>query len=179
MIGEAKSLDVPLHTGYDQVLDYLNGGSVASHEWPRFIIVTNFEEFRLDRLGDEPWTVHFTIDELPDYLEQLLFFAGVETLTNREQENASIEAANLMANLFNTLVGEEADEYVGDDAPINPEDEEDSTELASVLVTRRSFPLCKWRHLRRREASWLQRASRIQGRVVECFPVTVYPLHKT
>lgn len=100
VIGEAKSLDIPLERGYNQVLDYLNGGSVGSHEWPLYTIVTNFEQIRLDRLGDEPWTVEFTIDELVDHLDQLLFFVGIETLTKQEQENASIEAAKLMANLF-------------------------------------------------------------------------------
>jgi hypothetical protein len=141
VIGEAKSLNVPLDLAYDQVLDYLNGGSVGTHEWPRFILVTNFEGFRLDRLGhvDESWTVEFTIDEIADHLEQLLFFVGVETLTKREQENASIEAARLMANLFTTLVGNEADEAVGEDAPIDPEDEDDTTELASILMTRLLF----------------------------------------
>lgn len=141
VIGEAKSLDVPLERAYDQVLDYLNGGSVGTHEWPRFILVTNFEHFRLDRLGDdtESWTVEFSIDEITDYLEQLLFFAGVESLTKREQENASIEAARLMANLFNTLVGEEADEAVGEEAPTDPEEEDDTTELASILMTRLLF----------------------------------------
>lgn len=141
VIGEAKSLNVPLDRAYDQVLDYLNGGSVGTHEWPRFILVTNFENFRLDRLGDdeESWTVDFSIDEITDYLEQLLFFAGVETLTKREQEAASIEAAKLMATLFNTLAGEETDEGVGEEAPVNPEDEDDTTELASILMTRLLF----------------------------------------
>lgn len=141
VIGEAKSLDVPLDRAYDQVLDYLNGGSVGTHEWPRFILVTNFEGFRLDRLGhpEEAWSVEFSIDEIADYLEQLLFFAGVESLTKREQENASIEAARLMANLFTTLAGDEADEPVGEDAPIDPEEEDDTTELASILMTRLLF----------------------------------------
>src|SRR5699024_1221091 len=119
----------------------LNGGSVGTHEWPRFILVTNFEHFRLDRLGDdtESWTVEFSIDDITDYLEQLLFFAGVESLTKREQENASIEAARLMANLFTTLAGEEADEAVGEDAPTDPAEEDDTTELASILMTRLLF----------------------------------------
>ncbi|WP_022872489.1 DNA methyltransferase [Nesterenkonia alba] len=141
VIGEAKSLGKDLDAAYDQAIDYLNGGSVGTHEWPRFIIATDFENFRLDRLGDESWTLRFTVDEVPDHLEQLLFFAGVETLTKREQENASIEAAKLMANLFNTLAGEDADEEVGDDAPTTPEDEDDDTELASVLMTRLLFLL--------------------------------------
>lgn len=141
VIGEAKSLGKDLDIAYDQASDYLNGGSVGTHEWPRFIIATDFENFRLDRLGDESWTLRFTIDQVPDHLEQLLFFAGVETLTKREQENASIEAAKLMANLFSTLAGENADEEVGDDAPTTPEDEDDEVEAASVLMTRLLFLL--------------------------------------
>src|SRR5699024_4803604 len=122
-------------------VDYLNGGSVGTHEWPRFILVTHFEGFRLDRLGsaDESGTFEFTIDEIADHLEQLLFFAGVEPLTKREQEHGSIEAARLMANLFNTLAGDEADEAVGEDAPTVPEEEDDTTELASILMTRLLF----------------------------------------
>ena len=83
-------------------------------------------------MGEDSWTLRFTIDEVPDRLDQLLFFAGVETLTKREQENASIEAARIMANLFNTLAGEDADEDVGDDAPTTAEEEDDDTELASI-----------------------------------------------
>lgn len=139
VIGEAKSLGKDLDAAYDQALDYLNGGSVSSHEWPRFIIATDFENIRLDRLGEDSWTLRFTIDEVPDRLDQLLFFAGVETLTKREQENASIEAARIMANLFNTLAGEDADEDVGDDAPTTAEEEDDDTELASILMTRLLF----------------------------------------
>src|SRR5699024_12753088 len=109
-----KSLDLLLERGYNQVLDYLNGGSVGTHEWPRFILVTNFEDFRLDLLGsaDESWTVEFSIDEIADHLEQLLFFAGVETLTKREQETASTEAARLMAAAVQTMGGDDAEEGV-------------------------------------------------------------------
>ncbi|MDN6680077.1 MAG: GcrY protein, partial [Yaniella sp.] len=141
VIGEAKSLDVPLDQAYDQVLDYLNGGTVGVHEWPRFILVTNFEEFRLDRLGhpEASWTVKFSIDEIADHLEQLLFFAGVESLSKREQEEASIVAAEIMADLFNALVGEDVDEAVGEEAPISPDDEDEDIEMASILMTRLLF----------------------------------------
>ena len=44
-----------------------------------------------------------------------------------------------MANLFNTLAGDEADEAVGEDAPIDPQEEDDTTELASILMTRLLF----------------------------------------
>src|SRR5690625_2933149 len=110
VIGEAKSLNVPLDRAYEQVLDYLNGGSVGTHEWPRFILVTNFESFRLARLGhpEESWTVEFSIDEI-------------------------------MADLFNVLVGEDVDEAVGEDAPTSPEDEDEDLEMASISMTRLLF----------------------------------------
>ena len=120
-----------------QIFDYLNGASVKAHEFPRFIISTNFGNFHLERLGEGKWAADFIIDELPDYLEQLIFFAGVETLTKQDQEEASIEAARLMALLFNTLAGEDADEAVGEEAPATRE--EDDTELASILMTRLLF----------------------------------------
>src|SRR5699024_4200575 len=41
-IGEAKSLGHDLDAAYEQALDYLNGGSVSSHEWPIFILATDF-----------------------------------------------------------------------------------------------------------------------------------------
>lgn len=141
VIGEAKSLGKDVDMAYAQALDYLNGGTVSTHEWPRFMIATDFEHFRLDRLGDDPWTLRFTIDEVHDHLEQLLFFAGVETLTKREQASASVEAAKIMARLFNALAGEDADEAVGDDAPATPEEEDEENEFASVLMTRLLFLL--------------------------------------
>lgn len=141
VIGEAKSLGHDLDAAYEQALDYLNGGSVSSHEWPLFILTTDFQNFRLDRLGEESWTLRFELSQLADHMEQLLFFAGVETLTKRERENASIEAAKIMADLFNTLVGEDVDELVGDDAPTTRDDEDDETERASILMTRLLFLL--------------------------------------
>lgn len=143
VIGEAKSLDgkETVDDAHSQALDYLNGGDVSSHEWPKYVITTDFESFRLDRLGDKPWTIRFSIEEVPEHLEQLIFFAGVDTLTKREQEEASIEAAKIMARLFTTLVGEEVDEEVGDDAPTTAEDEDDDVERASVLMTRLLFLL--------------------------------------
>src|SRR5699024_14405 len=66
-------------------------------------------------------------------------FAGVESLTKREEENASIAAARLMANLFPPLAGADADGAVGEDAPTTPEAEDDTTELASILMTRLLF----------------------------------------
>lgn len=140
-IGEAKSLDKDLSKAHQQALDYLSGGSIQSFEWPKFVLVTNFDRIRIDRLGDEPWTAEFGLDEAPSHVDQLMFLAGQETVTRAEEKSASIDAATRMAALWQALVGDEADEAIGDDAPISPEDEDELAQEASVLLTRLLFLL--------------------------------------
>src|SRR5699024_4281312 len=95
VIGEAKSLDKDLAEAHDQALDYLKGGSIGQHEWPKFVIVTDFETFRVDRLGPESWTREFALEDITAHVDELMFFAGQETITKHEEEQASIQAAGL------------------------------------------------------------------------------------
>lgn len=140
-IGEAKKHGDDLQAAFDQALDYLAGGSLPKHEWPRYVLVTNFESLRIDRLGDDQWTVTFPINEAADHIDQLRFLTGEETITKREEEQASIDAARLMANLYTAMLGEDADAPIGEDAPESPDDEDDSTEHTSILMTRILFLL--------------------------------------
>lgn len=140
-IGEAKSVGKDLETAEKQAFDYLAGGSIAQHEHPRFSICTDFENFRVTRLGDDRWTVTFPLAELPDHVDQLMFLAGHETITKKEEEDASIQASEVMAGLYTAMVGDEADEEVGDDAPRAAEDEDLATQRASVFLTRVLFLL--------------------------------------
>lgn len=141
VIGEAKSPGKDLDEAHQQTLDYLAGGSIGEHEWPRYAIVTDFEHFRVDRFGDEPWTVRFSLEQLHDHVDQLIFLAGIETVTKREEEEASIVASRVMADLYTAMVGDDADLGVGEEAPEDPEDEDDLTEQASVFLTRLLFLL--------------------------------------
>ncbi|MFD2455228.1 type IIL restriction-modification enzyme MmeI, partial [Corynebacterium mendelii] len=52
VIGEAKSLGKDLDKAEKQALDYLGGGSIGQHEFPRWVLVTDFENLRVTRLGD-------------------------------------------------------------------------------------------------------------------------------
>lgn len=140
-IGEAKSPGRDLGAAHEQALDYLKGGSIAQHEWPRYVIVTDFLNFRVDRLGDAPWTVQFPLEDLPAHVDQLMFLAGQDTVTKTEQEEASIAATRIMADLYTAMVGTDADEGVGEDAPTDPEDEDVVTQQASVFLTRVLFLL--------------------------------------
>ncbi|MBC2682552.1 GcrY protein [Corynebacterium sp. 4HC-13] len=141
VLGEAKSLGADLSKAFDQALDYLAGGSIGQHEWPKFVLVSDFEYIQLTKLGEDSWTQTFTIDELPDRIDQLIFLAGQETITREEEEQASIHASKLMADLYNTMVGEDADEAVGEDAPTDPEDEDWAVQKTSVFLTRILFLL--------------------------------------
>lgn len=141
VLGEAKSLGADLTKAFHQALDYLAGGSIGQHEWPRFVLVTDFEYIQLTKLGDNAWEQTFTIDELPDYLDQLMFLAGDETIAPEEEEEASIHASRLMADLYAAMVGEDADEKVGEEAPTDPEDEDWAVQKTSVFLTRILFLL--------------------------------------
>src|SRR5690625_2551326 len=141
VLGEAKSLGKDLVTAESQALDYLAGGSIASHEWPKFVITANFETIRLTKLGDEGWTEQFPLEEIADHVDQLMFLAGREEVTKVEETAASIAASRLMADLFTAMTSTEVDESVGDEAPTNPEDEDWQVQKSSVFLTRVLFLL--------------------------------------
>lgn len=142
VIGEAKSLGKDLDAAEQQAIDYLAGGSIGQHEWPRYSMITDFENLRVTKLGDDGWTVSFTIDEITGHVDQLIFLAGQETVTKAEEEEASIHASKLMATMYTAMLGDEdADEAVGDDAPTDPEEEDWQVQKTSVFLTRVLFLL--------------------------------------
>lgn len=144
-IGEAKSLGVDLDKAQAQAQDYLAGGSVGQHEFPKYVIVTDFERIRIDQLGVDGSHVEFTIDQAPEHLDAMLFLAGHETVTRREEQDASIHAAQLMAQLYEAMVGDEADQAVGDDLALDEDtdekDEDEGVQRASMMLTRILFLL--------------------------------------
>ncbi|WP_367172752.1 DNA methyltransferase [uncultured Corynebacterium sp.] len=144
VIGEAKKPGVDLQVAVDQARDYLLGGTIKDAEQPRYIIASDFESFRLVRLGapEKRFDVTFQLAEVTDYVDQLKFLAGYEDDTTvEEQAEASIKASQLMADLFTAMVGDEVDENVGDAAPTNPEDEDAAIQETSMYLTRLLFLL--------------------------------------
>lgn len=143
VIGEAKSLGVDLELAHAQARDYLTGGSVSDFELPRYILCSNFETLRLSKLGDPEtrFDITFPLDEITDHLDQLRFLAGYESVTKEEEEEASIQASKLMAKLFTAMAGDEVDEAVGDEAPTDPEQEDQRTQQTSMYLTRLLFLL--------------------------------------
>ncbi|WP_115243554.1 DNA methyltransferase [Corynebacterium renale] len=142
VIGEAKSPGEDLDKAYRQAIDYLQGG-VNETELPRYIIISDFARFRLVYLGDpeQRFDITFPLEEITDYLDQLRFLAGYDTVTKREEAEASALASKLMANMFRAMVGDDVDEETGDAAPTNPADEDLETMEASMYLTRLLFLL--------------------------------------
>ena len=147
VIGEAKSLGVPLDDAHAQALDYLLGGTIANSHMPAYVICSNFETLRVTRLnrtyvGDSAdWDITFPLAEIDEHVEQLAFLADYETTVYREEEKASLVASRLMVELFRAMNGDDVDEAVGDDAPTTPEEEDERVMRTSIYLTRILFLL--------------------------------------
>ena len=147
VIGEAKSLGVSLDKAHSQALDYLLGGTIPNSQIPPYVLCSNFETLRITRLnhdyvGDSAdWDITFELDKIDEHLEQLAFFADYETSEYREEEQASLEASRLMVELFKVMNGDDVDEAIGNEAPTNPEEEDERVMRTSVYLTRILFLL--------------------------------------
>lgn len=103
---EMKSAGKNLHKAEEQALDYLN--SLTDAEMPRWVITSDFHRFRVLDLeapdGVDP-VVEFPLAEFALNGDRLAFFAGygVRQFGSQHQERASVEAARLMAGLWEEL----------------------------------------------------------------------------
>lgn len=101
---EMKSAGKDLGAAERQALDYVDALSEA--EAPRWVITSDFQTFRvLDLMAGQDDTTTFALSELPHHVEDLAFLAGYQTreFGSREQEQASIKAARIMADLYGAL----------------------------------------------------------------------------
>lgn len=136
VIGEAKSLGRDLALAEEQARDYL--AFVSDAEFPRYILCTDFETFRLFHIASGKRLI-FSIDEVAEHQDQLAFLAGREEISHKEQQEASIAASKIMAKLFKAMAGDDVDVRVGDEAPTNPEEEEEQVQVISMWLTRLLF----------------------------------------
>lgn len=109
---EMKSSGADLIAAERQALDYLD--DLDDAEMPRWVITSDFRRIRLldiEAQKDEP--LEFNLAELHDHADRLAWLAGYGTRAfgSKEQERASIEAAQLMAGLYEGLEGSGYDEH--------------------------------------------------------------------
>ena len=97
---EMKSLGKSLGKAYQQAKDYLPG--LKEHELPKYILVSDFENFILYDLEEENF-VEFKLNELVKNIGYFDFISGYQKKTYKEQDSANIKAAELMGKLHDRL----------------------------------------------------------------------------
>lgn len=97
---EMKSRGKNLDKAYQQAIDYTHG--LKQHELPKYILVCNFENFRLYDLEDD---IHiaFKLNELVKNVQHFGYLLGYQKKVYKEQDPANIKAAELMGKLHDRL----------------------------------------------------------------------------
>lgn len=140
-IVEQKAINVDLEkaevrqgkpvTPFEQALSYAN--SMPYSLRPRFIIVCNFQEFRihdLDHVHPESDYLAFSLDELPDQFHLLDFLVDPQRARHQREEQVSMDAGQLIGTLYKAL----REQYVDPDS-------EASQHSLNVLCVRLVFCL--------------------------------------
>ncbi|MBA2500153.1 MAG: N-6 DNA methylase, partial [Chitinophagaceae bacterium] len=97
---EHKSKGKNLDKAYQQAKDYFPGLKEA--ELPRYILVSDFENFRLYDL-DENTQHDFMLAKFTEHVHLFGFIAGYQKRIYKEQDPVNIEAAELMGRLHDKL----------------------------------------------------------------------------
>lgn len=97
---EHKSGGKSLDKAYQQAKDYFPG--LKDFELPKYILVSNFQAFRLYELETD--SVHeFPLVDLVKHVQLFAFIAGYEQRSYKEEDPANIEAAERMGKLHDAL----------------------------------------------------------------------------
>ncbi|MBK8554985.1 MAG: class I SAM-dependent DNA methyltransferase [Lewinellaceae bacterium] len=104
---EHKSRGKDLDKAFQQAKDYFPG--LKEHELPKFILVSDFEQFRLFDL-DTGETHEFKLRELAANVHLFGFIAGYQKRSYKDEDPVNIQAAERMGRLHDTL---EAVGYTG------------------------------------------------------------------
>ncbi len=97
---EMKSRGKNLDKAYQQAIDYTHG--LKQHELPKYILVSDFENFRLYDL-EEDKHIEFKLNELVNNVQHFGHISGYQKKVYKEQDPANIKAAELMAKLHDSL----------------------------------------------------------------------------
>ncbi len=104
---EHKSRGKSLDKAFQQAKDYFPG--LKEHELPRYILVSDFQSFRLYDL-EASQTSEFQLADFLQHIHLFSFIAGYEKRSFKEEDPANIQAAERMGKLHDTL---EASGYTG------------------------------------------------------------------
>lgn len=110
LLVEQKSAGRSLKIAKQQALDYFPG--LKEHELPRYILLSDFQNFELYDLEEDSRPVKFKLIDLPKCVEQFTFILGVQKRTFKDQDPVNIQASELMGELHDAL---KDSGYVGHD----------------------------------------------------------------
>lgn len=97
---EMKSRGKNLDKAYGQAIEYTHG--LKEHELPKYILISDFENFRLYDL-EENKTVDFKLNDLVNNVQHFGYLLGYQKKVYKEQDPANIKAAELMGKLHDRL----------------------------------------------------------------------------
>jgi hypothetical protein len=97
---EMKSRGKNLDKAYQQAKEYTHG--LKEHELPKYILISDFENFRLYDL-EENKTIEFKLNDLVNNVQHFGYLLGYQKKVYKEQDPANIKAAELMGKLHDRL----------------------------------------------------------------------------
>ncbi|HOE39218.1 MAG TPA: hypothetical protein PLG05_07920 [Bacteroidales bacterium] len=97
---EMKSRGKNLDKAYQQAVDYTQG--LKQHELPKYILVSDFENFRLYDLEDNI-EIDFKLNDLVNNVQHFGYLLGYQRKVYKAEDPANIEAAELMGKLHDRL----------------------------------------------------------------------------
>lgn len=111
---EMKSRGKNLDKAYQQAKDYLHG--LKQHELPKYILISDFEKFRLYDV-DENKETNFQLADLVSNVQLFGFIVGYQKRVYKDEDPVNIEAAYLMGKLHDALkdagyTGHELEKYL-------------------------------------------------------------------
>ncbi len=98
---EMKSRGKDLAKAYEQAKRYAD--SLAHHEFPKAILVCDFENWLFYDLSKDGQLTTFSLSELPQYIHLFYFLAGYEQREYQEEDPVNVQAAELLGKLHDSL----------------------------------------------------------------------------
>ncbi len=101
LLVEQKSAGRNLLRAKEQALEYFPG--LKDHELPRYVLVSDFQNFELHDLDEGGEPVEFKLSDLHRHIEAFAFILGVQKRVFRDQDPVNIQASELMGELHDAL----------------------------------------------------------------------------
>ncbi|MGL4229781.1 MAG: DNA methyltransferase [Casimicrobium sp.] len=101
LLVEMKSAGADLNRAFDQATDYFD--ALPDRDLPRYILVCNFERFRLYDLEENIEHPEFALEQLDKRIRLFGFIAGYNVQAIKPQDPINIKAAERMGKLHDAL----------------------------------------------------------------------------